>query len=113
MRKISGEMMFKVQCSGFKVSEGKMLISFFARYACVAILSIAVLAGFSEVDSQPSQLIRVRIGLAGRNFSFLPFFIAEQQKILRARGNHSGNDLHEVAGSHSCFERYNRSRGLT
>jgi ABC-type nitrate/sulfonate/bicarbonate transport system substrate-binding protein len=86
MRKISGEMMFKVQCSGFKVSEGKMLISFFARYACVAILSIAVLAGFSEVHSQPSQLTRVRIGLAGRNFSFLPFFVAEQQKFFEQEG---------------------------
>lgn len=77
-------MMFKVQCSGFKVAERKMLIPFFARCACVAILSMAVLAVVSEACAQ--QLTRVRIGLAGRNFSFLPFFVAEQQKFFEQEG---------------------------
>ena len=32
------------------------------------------------------QPIKVRIGLAGRNFSFLPFFVAEQQKFFEQEG---------------------------
>jgi NitT/TauT family transport system substrate-binding protein len=76
--------MFKVQCSGFKVAKGKMIVPFFARCACVAILSIAVLVVVTEASAQ--QGTRVRIGLAGRNFSFLPFFVAEQQKFFEQEG---------------------------
>ena len=86
MRQIpADEMMFELHGSGLKGPGGKVLIPFFARCACVAILATAVLTVFAEASVQ--QLTRVRIGLAGRNFSFLPFFVAEQQKIFRARGN--------------------------
>jgi NitT/TauT family transport system substrate-binding protein len=36
--------------------------------------------------AQPTQLTKVRIGLAGRNFSFLPFFAAEQLKFFEQEG---------------------------
>ena len=84
MREVSAEMMFKVQCSGLEVAERKMLIPFFTRCACVALLSIAMLAVVSHASAQ--QGIRVRIGLAGRNFRFLPFFVAEQQKFFEQEG---------------------------
>jgi NitT/TauT family transport system substrate-binding protein len=39
-----------------------------------------------DADAQPLQPTRVRIGLAGRNFSFLPFFVAEQQQFFEQEG---------------------------
>src|SRR3954453_23331860 len=50
------------------------------------ILLFCVVAVFSEAQAQVSQSARVRIGLAGRNFSFLPFFVAEQQKFFEQEG---------------------------
>jgi ABC-type nitrate/sulfonate/bicarbonate transport system substrate-binding protein len=84
MREVSPKVMFKVQRSGLEVAERKMLIPFFTRCACGTTLSIAVLAIVSHASAQPGT--RVRIGLAGRNFSFLPFFVAEQEKFFEQEG---------------------------
>ena len=50
------------------------------------ILFLCVVAVSSEAQAQVPQSVRVRIGLAGRNFSFLPFFVAEQQKFFEQEG---------------------------
>ena len=39
-----------------------------------------------RADAQLAQPAKVRIGLAGRNFSFLPFFVAEQQRFFEQEG---------------------------
>jgi NitT/TauT family transport system substrate-binding protein len=62
-----------------------MLNTVFKRCARILILLCAV-AVFSEAYGQVSQPSRVRVGLAGRNFSFLPFFVAEQQKFFEQEG---------------------------
>lgn len=50
-------------------------------FALLVASAINFLLGQSTYAQQP-QPSRVRIGLAGRNFSFLPFFVAEQQKFF-------------------------------
>jgi NitT/TauT family transport system substrate-binding protein len=52
----------------------------------VTVLVISFFSVFPEANPQLSQPARVRIGLAGRNFSFLPFFVAEQQKFFEQEG---------------------------
>jgi len=47
---------------------------------------MSVLSVCSGVYAQVAQPTRVRIGLAGRNFSFLPFFVAEQQRFFEQEG---------------------------
>ena len=61
-----------------------MLTGVFER--SVWILLLCVVAVISDAQAQVSQPSRVRIGLAGRNFSFLPFFVAEQQKFFEQEG---------------------------
>ena len=56
------------------------------KYAWMTLLLLGLFANLPEVSAQPGQPTRVRIGLAGRNFSFLPFFVAEQQKFLEQEG---------------------------
>jgi NitT/TauT family transport system substrate-binding protein len=63
-----------------------VLIPFFKRYARITILVIGVFSIMPDADAQPLQPTRVRIGLAGRNFSFLPFFVAEQQQFFEQEG---------------------------
>jgi ABC-type nitrate/sulfonate/bicarbonate transport system substrate-binding protein len=63
-----------------------MLIPFFKRYAWITILVIGAFSIVPDADAQPLQPTRVRIGLAGRNFSFLPFFVADQQKLFEQEG---------------------------
>ena len=58
-----------------------MLNAVFKRCARILIL-LCVVAVFSQAHGQVSQPNRVRVGLAGRNFSSLPFFVAEQQKFF-------------------------------
>ena len=54
---------------------------------CARILIVIFLIGVStEAQAQISQANRVRVGLAGRNFSFLSFFVAEQQKFFEQEG---------------------------
>jgi len=50
-------------------------------FAVMVASAINFLLGQSTYAQQP-QPSRIRIGLAGRNFSFLPFFVAEQQKFF-------------------------------
>jgi NitT/TauT family transport system substrate-binding protein len=47
---------------------------------------MSVLSVCSGVYAQVAQPTRIRIGLAGRNFSFLPFFVAEQEKFFAQEG---------------------------
>jgi ABC-type nitrate/sulfonate/bicarbonate transport system substrate-binding protein len=61
-------------------------LTFCRNGARFTALLICLLAICPTVDAQPSQPTRVRIGLAGRNFSFLPFFVAEQQKFFEQEG---------------------------
>ena len=61
-----------------------MLTAFFKR--TVSILVLCAVGVVSQAQAQVSQPSRVRIGLAGRNFSFLPFFVAEQQKFFEQEG---------------------------
>ena len=63
-----------------------MAISLFRRCAWAASLVMSVLSVCSGVYAQMAQPTRVRIGLAGRNFSFLPFFVAEQQRFFEQEG---------------------------
>jgi NitT/TauT family transport system substrate-binding protein len=63
-----------------------MAISLFRRCAWSASLVMSVLSVCSGVYAQVAQPTRIRIGLAGRNFSFLPFFVAEQEKFFAQEG---------------------------
>jgi NitT/TauT family transport system substrate-binding protein len=63
-----------------------MAISLFRRCTWAASLVVSVLSVCSGVYAQVAQPTRVRIGLAGRNFSFLPFFVAEQQRFFEQEG---------------------------
>src|SRR5574341_644727 len=60
--------------------------TFFKKFAWVTTLVIGLFPIFPEANAQLPQPTRVRIGLAGRNFSFLPFFVAEQQKFFEQEG---------------------------
>jgi len=62
-----------------------MLVCLFRKCALIGAL-IGVLFIVTSVDAQLAQPVKVRIGLAGRNFSFLPFFVAEQQKFFEQEG---------------------------
>lgn len=72
----------KVECC----ATGKVLVTFFRKCARFTALVMCLLAICPKADAQLYQPNRVRIGLAGRNFSFLPFFVAEQQKFFEQEG---------------------------
>jgi ABC-type nitrate/sulfonate/bicarbonate transport system substrate-binding protein len=69
----------------FKVWEEKMLVALLRKCAWIATLA-GVLSIVPGADAQLAQPAKVRIGLAGRNFSFLPFFVAEQEKFFAQEG---------------------------
>src|SRR4030095_16605425 len=62
-----------------------MLVCLFRKCALIGAL-IRVLFIVTSVDAQLAQPVKVRIGLAGRNFSFFSFFVAEQQKFFEQEG---------------------------
>ena len=41
---------------------------------------------FADAYAQVSQPTKIRIGLSARNFSFLPFYVAEQRKFFEQEG---------------------------
>lgn len=55
--------------------------------SALAVLAVAVCAFFpATLSAQKADIRNIRIGLAGRNFSFLPFYAAERQKFFESEG---------------------------
>ena len=65
---------------------GRILVECLKKWAWIMVLVMLAVSIFADADAQPSQATKVRIGLAGRNFSFLPFYVAEQRKFFEQEG---------------------------
>jgi ABC-type nitrate/sulfonate/bicarbonate transport system substrate-binding protein len=70
------------------------------RYLILLAVTVVGLFVAQSAIAQLTRPTKIRIGLAGRNFSFLPFFAAADLKFFEQEGI-SRNDLYEIAGSDS------------